>query len=298
MTHLEIKVNNDYSFIFKRYDEAGQIIPTSGTYDITDNAGNSIQSGALTIDADGTMSAIFLVTNNTTKTCNFKIAIEYDNVHDNQLFDVVETPLQNLTTDKDLFTYMGIIRDRLYEKGGTASSDGTISTLIDISLTSDSRDWYGARLQLKDGIESDSRLVDARITNYDKNTGTITFSPTLNNVTLEDQSYQLRQSYQGTIDEAFNLARQDVRKRVGLSSGYIDSNVINNLVVYKSLYIISLNNREEQGDKWDLWALDYDNMYIKQLDKINDPYDTNGDGDISDQENIERPSFGTIDIVR
>lgn len=302
MTHLEIKVNTTHIFEFKRYDESGQIIPTSGSYDIIDNSGSTIETGSLVIDSDGTMEATFTNTNNTNKKCNFKLAFSFihnsKTTYDNILFDVVETPLQNLTTDKDLFVYIGVLRDRLFEKGGTSSAIGTIDTLIDSSLSSDSRDWYGARLQLKDGVNSDSRLVDARITAYDVLTGTITFSPSLVTATSEDQSYQLRQSYQTTIDDAFDLVRQDVRNKVGLSSGYIDSNIINTLVTYKALEIISRNNREEQGDKWDLWSLDYDGMYGKQLQKINEPFDTNGDGSISDQENRERPTFGTSSIIR
>ena len=296
MTRQDIEVSKDYTFENKKYGVDGQLIPSSGTYEIFDNSGSSKQSGSLAIDSLGTMTATFLTANNGTKLPNFKYSFSYvigsDTISDNLLFDVVETPLINNITDKDLFNYVPVLRNAIFSQSGTCSAAGTVSTLIDTSLNVDARDWDGARGEVKDG----SRLADFRVNNYDRLTGTLTFSPSLTNATIIDQTYSLRESYDGRIDEAFNLTRIDIRNKVPTTAGYIDSNVLNNLITYKALTIICSSNREIEGDKWDLWSKEYSMMYIEYLQKLSDAYDTDQDGNISSVENSDRPSYNTIGI--
>lgn len=298
MTTQEIKINKDFTFSIEKFGVDGQLVPSSGAFEIFDNTGSSKQSGSLIIDSVGTMTATFLTANNDTLNPNFKFSFSYviagDPTNDNLLFDVVNTPLINNITDKDLFEYVPSLRASIYGQSGTCSANGTVNTIIDTSLSSDSRDWDGARGEVKDG----ERLVDFRINNYDRLTGTITFTPTLINATIADQTYSLRLSYQGRIDTAFNLARLDIRNQVPNTAGYIDSNVLNNLITYKALEIICSSEREQADDKWDLWSKEYMGMYTEFLLKLSAAYDNNQDGDISNREVADKASFNTIKNVR
>lgn len=296
MIHQEVQQGIDVPFEFKRYNSIGQVIPTSGTFDVKDNSGSSKQSGSLVIDSEGTMTFTFLTANNTDTGFNFKIELSYviggDTTNETILFDVVATPLINLVTDKDLFVHIPVLRDRVYEKNGESTSDGSTTTIIDVSLSADERDWTGARGRIVQGdIEK-----EFRISAYNRSTSTITFSPAVTS-TVTGNRYNLRQSFTDTIDDAFNNARQDVRNKIGCTAGYIDSNVIKNMTVYYALMTASSSNIEIADDKWSLWMASFESRYKREFEKIAEPYDKSGEGNISANEDQNRPS-GFISQVR
>lgn len=297
MIHQEVQKGIDIPFEFKRYDNKGQVIPSSGTFDVKDNGGTSVQSGALTIDAVGTMTFTFLTANNTKTGFNFKIELSYViggvTTNENILFDVVETPLINLVTDKDLFIHIPILRDKIYEKNGESTATGSTTTIIDVKLKTDSRDWTGARGRIVQGDVS----TEFRVSSYVRSTGTITFSPAITS-TVSGERYNLRQSFEDTIDKSFNDTRQDVRNKIGCTAGYIDSNVIKNMTLYNALKTICRGNVEVVDDKWSVWKEDFSDDYKREFEKLNEPYDLDGEGNVSVSENQNKPTSFIIDINR
>lgn len=297
MLHREVQKGIDVPFSFSRFDSKGQVIPTSGTYDIKDNSGTSVQNGVLVIDADGNMSFDFLTANNDTVAANFKIELLYVvNTVDTReyiLFDVVETPLINIVTDKDLFVYVNVLRDKTFEKMGQTTSPGTTTTIVDVSLLADNRDWTGARGRI---VQSGNTL-DFRVTTWNRTTTTITFEPAIV-ATAAGDFYNLRQSFDETIEESFSMVRQDVRNKFGYTAGFIDSNVLKNLVVFKSLMFICNSNIESADDKWSLWTTTFMDDYKSEWGKLQEPYDTDNNGNISDKEDVERKSTAIVQVRR
>lgn len=297
MLHREVQKGVDVLFSFDRFDSKGQIIPTSGTYDLKDNAGTSVQSGSLTISSDGSMSFTLLTAVNTKTGFNFKIELLYVvntvDTRENILFDVVETPLINIVTDKDLFNYVPILRDKIFEKRGRCSSNGTTTTIVATSLRADNRDWTGARGRIVQlGITK-----EFRVSSFVRTTSTITFDPPIT-ATVSGDYFNLRQSFEEVIEDSYTRVRQDIRNKIGCTSGYIDSNVLKNLTIFDALTTICRSNVELADDKWSLWKVDFELMFKNELVKINEPYDKSGEGNISDKENDERPNTSIIEIKR
>jgi len=297
MIHQEVQKGIDVPFTFERYDSTGQVIPTSGTYAIKDNAGTAVTNSTLTIDAVGTMTFTFATADNDALGSNFKIILTYViggvTTRENILFDVVETPLINIVTDKDLFIHIPVIRDRLFEKQGETTATGSTTTIVDTSLSADSRDWTGARGR----ITQSANTIEFRVSSYVRSTSTITISPSITS-TVSGEFYILRQSFDETIDDAYNNARQDIRNKIGCTAGYIDSNVIKNMTIYYALMTICRGNVEVVDDKWSVWKTDFSDLYKREFEKLNEPYDSSGDGNLSDQENTEKPNGSTIRINR
>jgi len=104
--HAEIQVATDYTFTLKYYQNNIQIVPTSATLTIYDNAGTSKQTGSGTVAADGTITYKLLAANIPSVGKNFKLSVSYVyatvTYNDNQLFDVVKHPLVCTVRDEDL----------------------------------------------------------------------------------------------------------------------------------------------------------------------------------------------------
>lgn len=297
--HVEIQVDKDYTFSWPFYDRAGQIVPTSATVNIYDKAGSTVVSASGSISTAGTITYTFAEADNDTEGINFKVVLDYvyagETIRVVNLFDVVKYPLQNLVTEDDLFTYVPELRDKVFELNSFTTSAGTTTTLIDTRLTTENRQYKGGRVE----IYIDSTLHEAKVSNYASATGTITFTPAYTSVIASGTKYCLRDSYQDTIDVAYNnFVHRDVRNRVGISAGYIDSNVINNLVVFKALELLSMGAIETEGDKWALRYNAFKTKYDEELAAMAEPFDSDGDGNITDEEDSERPNFWNVDVTR
>ena len=83
-----------------------------------------------------------------------------------------------------------------------------------------------------------------------------------------------------------------------MAAPYIDTNVFNTLVIYKTLEAICLNAVEEQNDKWNIRYNYYAECYATEFSNFSLAYDRNEDGNISDDEDANRPVFNTITINR
>jgi hypothetical protein len=298
----EIQVDTDYMFTETIYSYSVAVIPVSASVVIYNNSGTSVSSGSCTIDGTtGLISYLFSSTDNDTVGDNYKLALTYQigstEYIKSYLFDVAKNALVNDVVDSDLYTYLPALRKEIYEHSGTTDSTGTTTTLIDSALKAESREWVGGYVELVVG----STLLytrEARIVSYANSTGTITFSPAMPSAVGANVMYSMRSSYQRYIDEAFDYVIKAVRKRVPIAGKYIDSEAIRRLVIYKTLEIYCGSAIEIEGDKWNLQYDRFRSAYDSEYSSFNNAYDTDGDGNISDSENLERPSFLSIGLVR
>lgn len=296
----EIQKSKDYIFTWKKYQNGLQIIPTSAVITIFDNGGTSKQTGAGSIDSEGTITYTFLAANNSTQNKNFKINLVYiynaKSYEENQLFDVVLTPLVNTVSDNDLFVFLPDLRKNIFEITGETDTNGTLSTLQDNMLKSDNRDFTGGKVEI---FVLDTKVHEANITTYSKTTGIITFSPSYSSTITNGIKYMVRESYSNLIQTSFDsFVIKDVRNRIGLGSKWIDSNIIKNLIIFKTLNLFCFHAIESEADKWFLRARQYESMYNDELQKIKEPTDENEDGNISDSENNENMGWMSRNIIR
>lgn len=298
--HREIQVDKDFTFTFKFYDLGVQSVPSSATVSIFNNSGTSLQTGAGTIDSDGTITFIFLEANNDDDERNFKVQVEYvvstvTKFHF-ELFDVVVTPLTNNVRDEDLFVYMESLRGTLFTADFLTSSDGTTSTLISTDFLKDQRDWKGGLVQI---FISNTITHEARITAFSRSTNTITFTPAYIAVIAMTKEFRIRDSYQTIINKAYDQhVVQDIRNKVGVAAGYIDGNVVTNMITFKALRMICAGRVEDEGDKWALLRDDNDGLYKDEYSKLKEPFDTDEDGNIDGREDVERPNMGSRSVIR
>lgn len=292
MVHNEIQVNLPYTFTWTIYVSAIQIVPTSATITITNKNGTSVQTGSGIIDPDGTITYTLLAANNDTIDINYKVVVSY--VYNTitteiaELFDVVKQTIVNNVTDINLFTYLPQLRRDLFDLEGITDNNGSATTLQDDKLKSDDRSFTGGKVEL---YISDTIVHDANITNFSKTTGTVTFSPSYNSTFGTSLKYIIRPSYKEFIDRAFqDHVRPSLRKRVGPIGGYIDSNVVNNLIIYKALEIICFGNIEISGDVWDIRYQGFREKYNNEYAAFSEGYDYNEDGYISDTEDDNKIS--------
>ena len=263
----EIQVNKDHIFTYKFYNNFIQIVPTSATVTVYDNGGTSLQTGSGSIDSDGTITYTFLATNNDTIDKNYKVVLSY--VYNSitidvvKLFDVVYYPLENLTIDSDLYLYLPDLRTMAYEREGETDNTGTLSTLQDDMLKSDDRDYTGGKVEI---FVSNTKVHDADITSYSKTTGVVNFSPSYSTTIATNLKYIIRTSYSTLITEAFEeYVIKDLRQRIGIASGYIDSFKIKRLVCFKALALYCFSSAEDKDSKWYMRYEKFAEMYSDEL---------------------------------
>lgn len=305
MLHKEIRLRTNETFTWRFYEYAMQIVPTSAAVSVYNKNGTAIVNDeACVIDADGTIHYVLPGTLITSCDVNYKVELSYSyfssiyypeeiTQYHNELFDVVKAPLINLVTDTDLFIYLPELRDKVGEKNGTSTSDGTTSTIKDTELKSDDRNFKGGYIEI---YISDSSFFRAQVTDFERSTGTVTFSPAYSTAITSGKKYFIRSSYQALIEAAFEKVRHDVRNKVKLSSGYIDGNVIKDACIYKAIEIYCGGRIEADSDKWHLNNTRFKSMYESELTKIQESFDYDEDGNISDYEDDHRPHFNSVGV--
>ena len=290
---MEIAVDQDYVFSLKKYALGLAVIPASCAAVIRDNGGTVVSSGAGSVAADGTMSYTFQDSENVTMARNFVIKWTFDGDIEEQLFDVVRQPITCPISDKDLFIYLPEMKQRIFSRSGTSTDTGTTTTLEDASLVNYEQDYTGGHIE----IIQNELLYSARIVDYAA--GVVTFSPALPALVATGTNYIIRESYDELIETAFeDYVIPNIRAKVGIAAGYIDSKVVKNITTFKAIEIFCRSLREVAGDKWDSLAIDMAKDYANGLSAISAPYDYNDDGNISDVEDIDRPKYSSWRLVR
>lgn len=301
----EIQEGKDYTFEWKFYRDNLQIIPTSVTLTFYDSSGTELvtdtsgTASLITIAADGTITYTLDADYTTPDDPNYKVIIKYTyggiEYEQAELYDVAVMPLTNNSRDEDLFVYLPELRTKIQEYRGQVASTGTTSAFVDNNLKADYRSFKGGRGEL---YLTATEKVLFEVTNFARSTGTISFTPTQTEAVASGLRFTLRSSYQDIIDEAYNQhVVRDIRNRIGLAAGYIDSNVTKNMTVFKALSIYCFGQVESENDKWDLRSKKFDALYSAELAKLEEPYDQNKDGNIDTSENIDRGFFSTGRMV-
>lgn len=300
MRHDEIQVEQAHTFTWKLYEDAIQIVPTSATVTIKRSGGTTVQTGSGTIDSEGTITFTLTAANNTTIAINYRALLAYtysgDDFEQARLFDVVKVPVVNLTTDKDLYTYLPALRRDLFTYQGDADVNGSLTTIIDEALESDDRDFKGGKVEI---YVSETKVHEANVTSFDKDTGTVTFSPAYTSTINTDVKYVIRESYTEYIDTAFyDHVRPILRKKQGYISGYIDSDTIKNLVTFKAIQLIIFPNIVKGDDQWDIRYKKFTEMFNTALTNFGEPYDYGEDGEISQSEEESKFNFTVRKVTR
>lgn len=298
LTYREISVNQDYTFSYTYYLNNIAQTPTNATAIIYNNSGEIIES-ITGIISGNEMSFTFTASKNITIGRNFKIVMGFTAntllVNVQYLFDVVKVALINNVNDEDLFKVLKDIRD-ISRFASESTSEGTTSTIIDINLGADRRNWVGSYGEiLYTDVNTENKLI--KITAFD-GSNTLTFTPLATSAIPIGTPYILRMSYQDQIEDAFSYVMTRIRSKVGLLAGFIDSNLINNLIIYRALYIICVAESDQENDKWDYRAKVYNAEFNSLYGNFSEAYDTDGDGSISDEENETRPDFFNIKLQR
>jgi hypothetical protein len=243
------------------------------------------------------MSFTFAAAKNTSVDRNFKIAMTFtvNSVEKTveYLFDVVLNPLSITVVDEDLYQRLKDLRDMSRYQSMT-TAEGTTTTIVDAALTADRRDWTGGRGTLIFDSAADQEFV---VTAFDDSM-TLTIRPAYSVNVPAGTKYIMRMSYQDQIDNAFFYVMRRIRTVVGPLAGYIDTNTINDLVIYRALSQICLGEVEVPDDKWDYRRKEYENEFSTAFAQFQEAYDKDGDGNISDEEQANPPSFGTARLER
>jgi hypothetical protein len=290
----EIQKSISHTFEWSFYDMNIKEVPVSGTIKVYKPGGSTlVDTTAVSIETDGTIKYTLSSSNTGTVDKNYKIELTYQ-VGDVvsrpfYLFDIAETPLQNTVRDEDLFDYVPELRDKTSTNIVKTSSTGTTSTFYSTELNRLNIDFKGGSCEI---YITDTTPHAAEITLWEKTISRITFTPAYTAAIASGAKVTIRASYQEFINRAYNQhVHRDIRNRVPLAAGYIDTTVINNLVIFKTLEIICFGKVEEDNDKWDKRTKQFRKLYSDEYGQLNEAYDYSEDGDISPLEERDKPSF-------
>jgi len=299
---IEIQKSTSYTFEWGFYDSNIQQIPTSGTITIYKPGGSTelVSSTAVAVETDGTIKYTISSANTATVDKNYKIALTYKIGDDTKrpfyLFDIVETPLQNTIRDEDLFRHCGELRDKTFDSVIETSSTGTTTTFFSDELSALNQDFKGGTCEI---YLDDTTTHLAEITKYEKDNYRCTFRPAYTSAIGSSLKVVIRSSFQRYIDTAYNdIVHRDIRGRVPIKAGYIDTTVTDNMTVYKTLEIICFDRSEENDDKWDRRAKRFQKLYSDEMAKLSEAYDYSEDGSIDSFEEDNPPSFLNISFTR
>ena len=297
--YSEISIKFDYTFEFTEYDRNIAETPTSPTAIVYDNAGAVMATITGTLSGND-MSFLFLAADNTVLGRNNKIEITYTIGTTikkiNLLFDVVNVAILNNVSDENLFERLKDLR-KMARFNSQSTAVGTTTTLIDSNLSAAPRiEWKGGMMEIIfEDLTVDNKLVEIQSFN---GSDTLTFSPAHTAVIPDNTFYILRASYQDQINNAYDHVMGRVRSKVGVLAGYIDNNVINEMVIYRALYMITMAESDQEGDKWDYRSKTFKMEFEALFSTFGEAYDTDEDGNISDAEDANRPDFFSISLRR
>lgn len=297
---LEIQKDQSYTFEWSFYDKNIKDVPVSGTITVYKPGGTElVASTAVAIETDGTIKYTLAASNTSQDDKNYKIELVYqvgDVVHRPfYLFDIVYTPLQNTVRDDDLFLHLPELRNNSESVVETTSA-GSTTTFIARDLKATNLDYKGGWVDI---YIDDTTVHSAEITAYDKDLAQCTFQPAYTASIGSGLRVQVRASYQRFIDDAYDrFVHRDIRNRVPIKAGYIDTTVTDNLTIFKALYLICFSKIEEETDKWAIRASQFEKDYKAEYVKLNEAYDYNEDGEIDTAETYDKPSFINKSIER
>lgn len=281
-TEIQKNIGGFIKYI-KRIDEI-PIVPTSVKITIYDKEGNVIVDSAdCTINSMGEIK-YFLDTTNIDIGINYKaefnIVTGTNNYIEYVLFDVVNVVLQNVVISDDIITEAPFLKNQNYKRIAMAQS-GTLNTIIDNTIMDVDDYWTNSIIEIINGtnVGEKKRIISQK--NF-----VLTVNSDFSNPIDNTSKYVITKSFKQEIETAFNYVRNDVNKFKGNSSGIIDSNVIKNLIIFKTLENICFNFTREDNDIWFIRYKEYQEKYNQELNSIQLLFDSNSDGNINDNDSM------------
>lgn len=270
------------------YDKNRSLIPTAALITLYKTDGNSeLQAQAsATIDATtGEMTYAITTAHTATKGLNYKAVWKYtyagNDYYETQLFDVVRSILSIPITDDDLFNELPSLKKSNYQATGTATSGGA-ATLIDTARRKEIDDyWKGGQLEIMAGTGA-GQTRD--ISGFVQTTATITVTPAWTTAPDSTSVYRIVKSYSGVIQQCFEKAEQSLYNKGKRDSLILEASQIRIALIYLTIRTIAQDLREEQNDRWDLIAKDYDGMYEKEWNGLTLDYDEDESGGVQGEE--------------
>lgn len=221
---------------------------------------------------------------------NFKAEFNIDGQFIPQLFDIVKYPFINHVVDEDLFNEAEELKENATAEVGEADS-GSTTTLVHADLNEVDDFWNGGLAKIwKDA--ADKKITEHDITDFDKATNTITFTPARIDPVVSGDNYALRRSYQNDINRAGDLVKEDLLKRKQRAYLVLDDYQLKNLTLYKTLerYFGARKKGEEDifTDRYNYFKGLYDTAY----ETIPLNYDADEDGNLDpDTEEAQTPQI-------
>lgn len=139
--------------------------------------------------------------------------------------------------------------------------------------------------------------IDATITDYDTETGEITFTPIENAVTSSTVFGIVYFDFNYFVNRAYDIIKNDIRNG-GLDVDlFLDTTQVKELHLTKALELVCLAKRQDADDT-DLYHASYlifVEKYIKELASLRADYDVNEDGTITDDEKDLKTNYTFLD---
>lgn len=269
------------------YDKNRNLIPTSATIIIYKTDGNSqLDSGSAAIEATtGEMTYTISPTVAATNAVNYKAIWTYQisgsNYYETQLFDVVKSILSIPITDDDLFSELPSLKRTNFQASGTATA-GASGSLTDTKYRKEADDnWKGGIIEILSGTGAGQ---SRDVTGSTQSTGVITVNPAWDTAPDTTSTYRVIKSFTSTIVSAFEKIEQLLYNKGKRDSLILESSQIRVPLIYLTIQMIAMDNRDKENDRWDLLAKDYDTKFKEAFGNMALDYDEDESGGIAGQE--------------
>ena len=184
-----------------------------------------------------------------------------------------------ILTNADIVSALPILADH-YEKANSGSTtELTSSRIIDLY----EGDIVGATVSFTTGANAGK---DAVITVYDTSTGKLTFDVLDNTVNATTVFGIVYLTYSSYVKRAYDIIENDLRNRGLDIELFLNTAQVKETHLTKTLGIICLSKRQnaDSDDVYHEAYLVFSEKYLKEINTLVADYDTNEDGEISEDE--------------
>lgn len=281
------------------YQNNRPIVPTSATITLYKAGGDTLQASdtASVNSTTGEITYSLTSTHTADRDLNYKAVWAYvynsTTYYETQLFDVVRSILSIPITDDDLFAELESLREANLVATGTATG-GASGSLTDTTKRKEADNyWMGGTIEIISG----TGVGQARpVTGFTQSTGVLTVSP--NWATNPDTTsvYKVVKSYTEKIKQSFKVLETMLYNKGKRHQLIIESSQIAVPLTYLTLHKICMDLADNEGDKWDRLAIQYETKFKETFSDMRLEYDEDDSGTITDAE--EQASVGTFRIQR
>jgi len=263
------------------------LIPTTAKITLYKPDGTELQAQANgSVDATtGEMTYALTAIHTADHDLNYKAIWEYVvssiTYYETQLFDVVKSILSIPITDDDLYNELPSLRKANTQASGTATG-GASGTLIDTTRRKEVDDyWSGGKIVILAGTNAGQ---ERDITDFVQSTGVISVTPNWAATPDTTSIYQVVKSFSAQIQNSFNKLETMIYNKGKRHELILESSQITFPLVYLTLNAICLDLMDDENDKWDRLAKEYQVKFEKAFNSMVLEYDTDESGAIDDEE--------------